>query len=247
MQQVQTILVQNKKNWESLYSKQKIFLQYPADWIIRFHNHYLKKYLPNGRVLDYGFGTGNNSIFFMDKGYDVWGLEVAESSLSLLKNNLKRHGYSPKLADHFSIIPLDGLARSFKLPFENDSFDLIISNQVLYYLPSKKQIQEVSRELNRILKPNGIVYFTMMGPKNYYIVYHAEQVYDNQIYEISFDDLDHRLNGYREFIYLVRDEKELKDLFSVFLPVDIGYFDQKMFDISSNFHWIFVGKKAKSK
>ena len=43
--------------------------------------------------------------------------------------------------------------------------------------------------------------------------------------------------------YLVRDEDELKGLFSEFECLSVGYFDQKMFDLLSNFHWIFIGKK----
>lgn len=179
----------------------------------------------------------------MDKGYDVWGVDVAKSSLRLIKENLRHSRYSPKFADRFSIIPKNSFTERFKLPFEDNFFDLIVSNQVLYYLPSKKQIQEVCLELSRVLKPKGIVFFTMMGPKSYYIVYRTKQIHNGQIYEIAFDDSKHRLAGYREFIYLVRDEKELEDLFSSFSPVDIGYFDQRMFDMSSNFHWIFVGQK----
>ena len=39
------------------------------------------------------------------------------------------------------------------------------------------------------------------------------------------------------------DEEELKDLFSEFECLSTGYFDQSMFDMTSTFHWIFVGKK----
>ena len=42
---------------------------------------------------------------------------------------------------------------------------------------------------------------------------------------------------------VVSDEEDLCGLFDVFEPVTVGYFDQKMFDLYSTFHYIFVGKK----
>jgi hypothetical protein len=42
---------------------------------------------------------------------------------------------------------------------------------------------------------------------------------------------------------MVSDEKALCELFSEFEPVSTGYFDQSMFDMASNFHWIYVGSK----
>ena len=35
----------NLGNYEDLYSKDEAFLRFPADWVIRFHNMYMKKNL----------------------------------------------------------------------------------------------------------------------------------------------------------------------------------------------------------
>src|SRR3989344_3154572 len=228
------ILRQNKEYYGKLYSKNESFLQYPAGWVIRFHNMYLKSHIPKGRVLDYGFGTGNNSIFFMEKGYDVYGVEVNDGGRELMKKNLERNHVNPKEIDKFTLIPPNNV----KLPFKDNFFDVIISNQVLYYLSSEDQIRKVCKELHRILRPGGVVFFTVMGPKNYYIKYHAKQIHPGGVYEILVDDPKHRLYGNREFIYLVRDEEHLKDLFSDFKCLSTGYFDHAMFDMPSGFHWI---------
>src|SRR3989344_4369465 len=159
MPKLKKMLEQNKRYYKKLYAKGASFLQYPADWIIRFHNLYLKKHLPKGKVLDYGCGTANNSIFFIDKGYDVWGTEVSENSLPLIAKNLERNNLDiGKWMPRFSIIPTDAT----RLPFKNGLFDLVVSNQVLYYLSSEKQIRKVCKELYRVLKPGGLVFFTMM-------------------------------------------------------------------------------------
>src|SRR5690606_8032466 len=130
------ILEGNAKNYKDLYSKQEAFLRYPADWVIRFHNMYLKKNLPSGRVLDYGCGSGNNSSLFIDKGYETYGVDVSQEAIDLVKVNLASRGLDPKLADNFSVIS----PHTPKLPFDNNTFDFILSNQVLYYLPNEQHI-----------------------------------------------------------------------------------------------------------
>ncbi|MFC1521685.1 class I SAM-dependent methyltransferase [Elusimicrobiota bacterium] len=233
------ILSSNKKVYNDLYTEKKGFLRYPADWIARFHNMYLKENLPTGKVLDYGCGSGNNSMFFIDKGYDVYGVDVAESATALIKENLLARHYDPGLVDRFSIMTPD----STSLPYKDSFFDLIISNQVLYYLPTQAHINAVCKELSRCLRPGGIVFFTMMGPKNYYITRWTKKVHDNRVHEVIIDDPKHRLNGVKELVYLIKDEEDLRSTFSEFKALDIGYFDQKMFDLTSNFHWIFIGQK----
>jgi len=229
----------NKKNYEDLYSKQQAFLRYPADWIIRFHNMYLKNNIPSGKVLDYGCGGGNNSVFFIEKGYETWGVDVAESFIDLVKANLASKSLDVKLAKNFSVISPE----STTLSFEDNSLDIIISNQVLYYLPTEEHIKKLCKEFYRCLKPSGVVFFTMMGSNNYYITHHAKQIHNDRIYEVRITEPGHRLYGVKELIFMVRDREDLCSLFSQFKVLSTGYFDQSMFDLYSNFHWIFIGTK----
>ena len=141
----------NQDNYEELYTKRQAFLRYPADWVIRFHNMYLRQNIPGGRVLDYGCGSGNNSVFFMEQGYEVHGVDVADESLALVKLNLEKGHLDPSIIDRFSIIPRDNVT----LPFEDEFFDVVVSNQVLYYLPSEEHIKRVCQELSRCLRPGG--------------------------------------------------------------------------------------------
>jgi SAM-dependent methyltransferase len=234
----QTILDLNQKNYDDLYKQNSAFLRYPADWVIRFHNMYMKANIPSGRVLDYGCGSANNSVFFMKNGYDTYGVDVSESALGLVQQNLKANGLPETLVDHFSVVP----TYPPQLPFEDNFFDFILSNQVLYYLPTAEHIHQVCQELSRCLRPGGVVFFTMMGPKNYYIQEHTKAIHEGKVHEIRVETPGHRLEGVKELIYLVNDEAELKALFPQFQPLSVGYFDQSMFDLTSNFHWIFIGQ-----
>lgn len=235
------ILAANQTNYETLYQAEQAFLRYPADWLIRFHNMFLRNAIPPGaRVLDYGCGSGNNAIFLMEKGYEVHGVDVAPSFKSLLKKNMELHHVDTKAADRFSVISPD----STELDFPDNHFDFIFSNQVLYYLPSIEHLQKVCAGFKRVLRPGGVVFFTMMGPRNYYITHHLKAVHANgTIYDVRVEEKGHRLEGVREVVLVAKDEKHLCKMFSAFEPVTVGYFDQKMFDLHSNFHWIFAGRK----
>ena len=95
----------NRQAYENLYSKQQAFLRYPANWVIQFHDIYLRPNIPSGRVLDYGCGAGNNSYFFIEQGYDVYGVDVAEAALPLIKRNLESRHLDASWNDRFSIVP----------------------------------------------------------------------------------------------------------------------------------------------
>ncbi len=235
------IIEANNIHYENLYLNEENFLRYPADWIVRFHNMFLRNNIPQGaKILDYGCGSGNNSIFFMQKGYSVFGVDTTPSFKNLVSKNLKLYNIDKSAIDNFnSIDPYDVV-----LNFPSNHFDFIFSNQVLYYLPGEGHIKRVCCEIKRILRPDGYVFFTMMGPHNYYITHHTKQLHGERIYEVRIEDKKHRLNGLRELIYIVKDEVDLCKLFDMFEPTTTGYFDEKMFDLHSIFHFIFVGKKT---
>lgn len=230
----------NRDNYQRLYAKEGGFLRYPADWVIRFHNMFLRDNIPErARALDYGCGAGNNSIFLMQKGYDVYGVDVAPAFKNLVKKNMELHHQDVSALDRFKIIKPDGSG----LPFPDKHFHFILSNQVLYYLPNEEHVKKVCREMDRMLHPRGYVFFTMMGMKHYYMTHHLKQVHNNTVFEARVETKGHRLEGVQEMILAVKDEDHLCRMFDTFEPVTVGYFDFKLFDLTSGFHYIFVGKK----
>ena len=86
--------------------------------------------------------------------------------------------------------------------------------------------------------------FTWLGNKNYYITDHSKAVYNNSIHDVRIESKGHRLNGVRELVYVVNDVEQLKNLFGMFNCVTTGHFEQSMFDMKSNFHWIYLGEKV---
>ena len=235
----------NKNNYENLYNREQAFLRYPADWVLRFNNMYFKSRLPKkAKILDFGCGSGNNSTMFIAQGHEVFGIDVTESILPLVKQNLELHGLDPNNIRRFT----HTTGPILHLPYKDNYFDFILSNQVHYYSSSEVELHGINKDLFRVLKPGGSIFITMMGLKNYYITHHLKELSQNaQIYKVRITDPNHRLFGVSEDVLAVRDEEHLLNLFKEFEPVTVGYFDQSMFDLYSNFHYIFVGRKPEFK
>jgi SAM-dependent methyltransferase len=222
----------NATHYADIYGRRQTFLRYPADWIIRFHNIYLRENIPRGRVLDFGCGSGNNMKFFLDQGYDVTGTDIVDDVVPLVRENLGNKGVVQILPPNIE-----------RLPFADGSFDVVLSNQVLYYLASRQRIEAMSREFARVLRPGGAVFITMMGLRNYYCSGKLARNLGDDVYEVVIEGAN-RLSGFHQVIYAVRDDEHLRDLFGNFEPLTTGYVDQSLFDLKSSFHWIFAGRKA---
>jgi len=95
------------------------------------------------KVLEAGCGTGNLALKIKEKGGEVIGLDNCEEALKVYKR--KDSSANTILAD------LSG-----KLPFPDNYFDKIASNNTLYTFPKQKQL-EILKEFFRILKRGGKV------------------------------------------------------------------------------------------
>ena len=96
---------------------------------------------PEERILEAGCGTGNLALKIKARGAEVIGLDNCKEALDI---------YRKKDPDAKMI--LADLRE--KLPFPNNYFDKITSNNTLYIIPKEKQLDTL-KELYRILKPGG--------------------------------------------------------------------------------------------
>lgn len=104
----------------------------------------LDKYLPKSKglkILDAGCGTGRNILFLKNYGH-VSGFDISPHAIKYCKKrglkNIKKGSVD-------------------KIPFNNDSFDLITCFDVLYH-KQVKNYESAIANFNRILKPGGILF-----------------------------------------------------------------------------------------
>lgn len=98
---------------------------------------------PPGKILDIGCGTGFSMEALTETGFDVEGIDIIPEMLK----KAKEKGFKVKKCD------MQELSRSFP----EHAFNHIISISAFQWIKSKADIQKISHELYKLLKPKGKV------------------------------------------------------------------------------------------
>ncbi len=130
-------------NWESPAGK------------IRWHRRVgmLTSHLkPTDKVLEIGCGTGYFTKEIVKTGASVTAIDISPELINIAKQEIKETNASFMLDN------------AYELSFEDCSFDSVVGSSVLHHLDIDKAI----REMYRVLKPGGYIFFTepnMMNPQ----------------------------------------------------------------------------------
>ena len=112
----------------------------------RFQKHF--------KILDAGCGDGRNLIYFVRNGYKGYGIDKDEDSIQMLKHLIKSINKDYPL-DRFTVGKVEDM------PFANHEFDAIISSAVLHFAEDNDHFINMFSELDRVLKPEGILFVRM--------------------------------------------------------------------------------------
>lgn len=106
------------------------------------------------KILDAGCGEGRNLIYFINNGFQVWGIDKNVDAIKMFK-------YKVKSID--STYPLDRFISGGveEMPYLDHEFDAIISSAVLHFAESKSHFLSMFGELSRVIKPSGILFARM--------------------------------------------------------------------------------------
>lgn len=96
----------------------------------------------NSKILEIGVGTGNLASKFLNGDYEIIGIDQSREMLSVAKEKY------PKLKVR--------LGEFLKIPYDNKSFDIIISTYAFHHLNSNEKCIAIE-EMIRVLKDNGII------------------------------------------------------------------------------------------
>jgi SAM-dependent methyltransferase len=97
-----------------------------------------KELQTKGKLLDVGCGSAWSSYFLSQKGYEVTGIDLNYESFECPKSS--------------SLTLLE--ASALDLPFDNNEFDVVASNQAIEHMPDP---EKALLEMIRVLKPNGML------------------------------------------------------------------------------------------
>ena len=121
------------------------------------------------RVLDAGCGPGAHAAVLVDRGATVTGIDASSELLSIA---------AARLGDRVALVRGD---LSDPLPFEDESFDVVLASLVLHYL---RDWEPTLAEFHRVLVPDGRLVISTHHP----MLSHAIGGGDDYFAVYEFDD-----------------------------------------------------------
>ncbi|MBK7632449.1 MAG: class I SAM-dependent methyltransferase [Ignavibacteriales bacterium] len=113
--------------------------------------NYLEATLPNTsiNILELSSGTGEDAIWFANKGHTILATDISEQMISIVKKKIKRLNLTNNIdAERLDINQIDKLSTSNK-------FDLVFSNFGGLNCLTEDELSLLSNKIRNILKPNG--------------------------------------------------------------------------------------------
>jgi len=115
---------------------------------------YVRDHCPVGRGLDVGCGTGVLAQRLAGAGYAMSGLDPSEGMLEVLARR----------APDVHAVRGSGT----ELPFEDSSFDLVLTVAALHHIAEPEAIRATLAEMVRVLRPSGRIVVWDHNPRNPY-------------------------------------------------------------------------------
>ena len=221
--------------YERLFADDGWVHKYPNVNTVRCELWYFRQRQWPGRLLDYGFGSGQEMIYFAQNGYQVYGVEISPTAIDRFHRVVAEQ--HPELATRVNTCLLG--PSEDRLPFEDHFFEFIHSNQVVYHLPNESAIRSLIREWYRVLKPGGRLMFSALGPQNS-IITKGREVKPNWF------EWDYEAPNYpraKMSAFCMKDETAIREIAAPFVVDEVGWFTNHYCGIDG-FHWEVLARKA---
>jgi ubiquinone/menaquinone biosynthesis C-methylase UbiE len=146
----------NELNASEAFTKQAVVFDklYGDDQIIRYkrkrvRNHILQYAKENGRMLELNCGTGEDAVYFAQKGFQIKATDISNGMLDVLKNKISGSFYRDRImVEQCSFMQLEKLSK-------RREFDYVYSN--FGGLNCTSELERVFSELGGLVKQGGMV------------------------------------------------------------------------------------------
>ena len=202
--------------WDNIHSKYERNEIKLDDWLDKFETIIDSCSTP---ILDLGCGSGNDTLYLINKNKQVISCDQSSNAINNIKKNF------PEVYDTKCFNMLDGM------PFDNNSFELIIADLCLHYFKEKDTF-ELLNEIRRILTVGGRLIFQVNSVND--VNHGAGQ--GNEIEHHLYETSDKRLKRFF-------DEKDIKFFFKDF---DIEYLNEEImtrYKLEKRLYRVCVRKK----
>ncbi|MDO4554144.1 MAG: methyltransferase domain-containing protein [Lachnospiraceae bacterium] len=167
-------LVDQYKNASNLDVRIRLHKEYstnPVRWFPWIFNQMDLK--PGYSVLEIGCGTGELWMENLERIPKDVRILLSDQSAGMIQDAKNRLGQTGR-RDIFEYQVFD----CHQIPFEKESFDLVIANHLLFYISDRKH---VLKEVKRVLKPGGIFLCSTYGRNHMKEITQLVQAFDSEI------------------------------------------------------------------
>lgn len=126
--------------WDN-WSKKRSGLPVYDNWLDDYQE-ILEKY-KDTEILDLGCGIGADTLYLIEKGYQVLSCDFSKEALQSIQKNIPDS--KTKCFDMFK-----------RFPFKDECYSVVIADLSLHYFDEKTTIH-IMKEIKRILKKDGIL------------------------------------------------------------------------------------------
>jgi SAM-dependent methyltransferase len=141
------------EHWESTYSEEpNLYGELPSFAAEKAVQQFKADHIRE--ILELGCGHGRDTLFFAQRGLTVHAMDYSKTALDALTRTTQVSGLSN------SIIPMRHDVRD-PLPFLNESMGGCYSHMLYSMALTVSQLESLSKEVKRVLKPNALSIFTV--------------------------------------------------------------------------------------
>lgn len=137
-----------KEQWDKLYKHEDTPMPVQRD--ISQVAGFFREYNVS-RILDLACGSGRHTIYLAKQGFELYGIDISEEGIKSTRRWLENEGLHAELTVG-SIYE--------RLPYKNNFFDAVVCIRALNH-GTIENIREAISEIERVLKPEGLVYVTL--------------------------------------------------------------------------------------
>jgi len=143
-------LDQQSQHWEKNFSnKPEMFGHEPSIAAVKSVNFFKDK-----KIIELGAGLGRDTIFFAQNSVYVEALDYSQKAIEIINTKSKKLNLTQFIKTKFFDIRK-------KLPFDNNSIDGCFSHMLYCMALSNYDLENLNKEILRILKPGGINIYTV--------------------------------------------------------------------------------------
>ena len=191
---VEEVLNGQHRHWEDmLLNKPEMFGTERSDPAQKAAELFKKE--GSTKILELGGGQGRDTIFFAQNGFQVYVLDYCESGIEAITQKSKDLGVSKSItaACHDARKPL---------PFDDETFDACYSHMLYCMALTTAELEFLSDEIRRVLKPNGLNIYTVRNTKDPHFqtgIHQGEEIYEIGGFVIHFfskEKVEHLAKGF---------------------------------------------------